>query len=73
MDGLFMKLINKSTGLEIKVGDTVISERGNEAATVLSWTEPSHPGSSGKVTVREKASKMVREFFPQVFGLKFEE
>ena len=77
-----MKLINSITKKEVKIGDTVISFRG-EKFEVLNWSKPQHAGSSGRMYVKVlanyqppdfspiKGDYSARELFPSVFNCKF--
>ena len=62
-----MKLINEQ-GIEVKVGDTVTSFRG-EKNVVTGWRKPHHAGSTGCVFV--KIGTCDSEYFPSVYGLKW--
>ncbi len=59
-----MRLIHKSTGKEVQIGDAVTSFRG-EAATVSYVSKPHSPASTGRVGVDGG------EFFPSVFDLEW--
>ena len=63
-----MKLINSITKQEIKIGDTVISFRG-EKYEVRSWSEPQHAGSTGRMYV--KNDQLDRSLYPAVFNCEF--
>lgn len=66
------KLINIETGKEIKVGDVVITFRG-EFAELLSFTSPHKPSSTGRVYIQSfnnESSLARREYFPSVIGAK---
>lgn len=64
------KLINEQTGIEIKVGDKVVSFRGEEYI-LQSFREPHKPSSTGRVCVKPANGEgMSREFFPSVVGAK---
>ena len=74
-----MKLINSNTQQEVKIGDTVISFRG-EKFEVMNWSEPRHAGSSGRMYVKVlpnpdfspiKGDYSARELFPSVFNCEF--
>ena len=57
-------------GKEATVGMEVTSFRG-EKAKLISWTEPHKSSSSGRVYV-ELESGIKMEYFPSVYGGKFE-
>ncbi len=65
-------LIYTQTGEPVKVGDTVVTG-DNESAVVQGWQEPQHPGSSGRVIVKEKGRTMLGRYFPHVYDLHFAE
>jgi hypothetical protein len=60
-----MTLIYTSTNKLVRVGDKV------KDAVVTGWREPQHLGSSGRVYVT--IQDQPREFFPNVYGMKFVE
>ena len=60
------KLISDADGSEIGVGDQVTTFRG-EKGKVAGWTAPTHPGSSGRVSV-EFADGHSMEYFPSVIN-----
>jgi hypothetical protein len=64
-----MKLINSITKQEIKVGDIVISFRG-EKCEVCSWSEPRHSDSTGRMYVKSEQYNR-GNFYPTVFNCKF--
>ncbi|MFN3573610.1 MAG: hypothetical protein ACK4TR_08795 [Phenylobacterium sp.] len=64
-----LTLVHKATGEPCREGDSVTSFRG-EPATVTGGTAPRHPGSTGRVLVRDAISRgQSVEFYPSVFGL----
>ena len=64
---------DEKTGDEVKVGDTVISFRG-EPATLISLDRPAGNGRSGKVTVEwAKAPGTRSYYYDGVFGLTVSE
>lgn len=66
------RLINEETGAEIKVGDRVFSE--TKEYTLLSFTAPHKPSSTGRIYVEPANGEgMRREFFPSVVGAKIVE
>lgn len=66
-----MKLINSITKQEVKIGDAVISFRG-EKYKVRSWSEPEHAGSTGRMYVEESEAYGRRMYFyPAVFNCEF--
>lgn len=69
-----MRLIYKDSGKIVKEGDTVKDFRGLEC-TVTGWQEPSHPGSTGRVNVKQQRGTTVHhnQYFPGVFGLEWVE
>jgi hypothetical protein len=67
-----MKLIDTTTKIVLKKGDTVFSFRG-ERMTLTGWREPQHASSTGRVYVTEGDSKMSSEYFPGVIGAAFVE
>lgn len=64
------KLICAITGRRLKVGEEVVSFRG-ELYTLVGWDAPKRAGSSGRVYVKG-ASGETQEFFPSVFEAKFD-
>jgi len=66
-----MKLVNKTTGVEINVGDTVKTFRG-ESVTVTGMTVPHTEASTGRVYVKH-SSGVTSSFFPGVIDAKFVE
>jgi hypothetical protein len=63
-----MKLVNKVTGAEIKVGDKVRDFR-NEEVTVTGYALPIHGGSEGQVMLKEyDGYEVVR--YPSVIGAR---
>lgn len=64
------KLINSTTGKEVKVGDQIISFR-DEVYVLKSMSEPHKPSSQGKVYAERVNGGMRRELYPSVFNLKF--
>lgn len=61
------KLINKETGKEVKVGDTVTTFRG-EKAVLEGFREPHKSSSSGKVIVKFEGAEWGNEYYPSVIG-----
>ncbi len=47
-----MRLVHKTTGVEVKIGDKVQSFRG-ETAYVTGWQKPTSPASEGRINVSE--------------------
>ena len=62
------KLINKKTRRVIKVGDVVMTFRG-ERAIVVGWYSKPAP-STGRVIIQEHACYGTQEFYPSVIGAK---
>jgi len=60
-----MRLVNNE-GVEIKIGDSVTSFRG-ENAVVKGMTEPHKAGSTGRIYTD------AGEYFPNVYGCKWVE
>ena len=58
-----MMLINNKTNSPVKVGDEIITFRGDKAI-VTGWASPHHGGSSGRIYV--KIGEREQEFFPGV-------
>lgn len=65
-----MILVNSKTREPVKLGDEIISFRG-ERATVIGWMEPKHSGSTGRVQVVD--AKYGGFFYPSVYGLEWED
>ena len=65
------KLINQETNEEIKLGDEIISFRG-EKYILNRIEEPHKPSSTGKlyVTPADQPEGMSRSFYPTVFNAK---
>ena len=64
-----MRLVYKSTQKEVKKGDGHVI-RG-DVLVVAGWEKPRHPGSTGRVYVREESGKMSREYYPSVIGAEW--
>ncbi len=64
------KLINIRTKEEIKIGDRVQTGKG-QFATLLSFTPPHKPASTGRVYIEEEENGWKHEYFPSIFGAKF--
>lgn len=62
-------LVDKN-GKEIKVGDEVVDFRGDRAV-VTGWLKPTHPGSTGRVSVKEDGG-FTMDYFPSVYDLHWE-
>lgn len=62
-----MKLIDNKTGKELQIGDLVTTFR-DEKAKLVGFAEPSHSGSTGRVTIQYEESGYCREFYPAVIG-----
>lgn len=58
------KLINESTGVEVKFPTTI--DRENDKMTVTGGQPPRHGGSSGRIYTSDN-----REYYPNVAGLKW--
>ena len=67
-----MRLINKETRNEVKIGDTVETFRGEEGI-VTGIDEPRKSGSTGRVYIKFEYpnAKLTREFFPGVIGAEW--
>lgn len=66
-----MRLVEKETGREIKVGDVVTSFRG-EKYTVKYFREPHKASSCGKISVRrDNGEEYDSEFYVTAFGLEW--
>jgi hypothetical protein len=68
-----IRLIEKRTGREVKLYDTVTMERTGEEVVVHGINPPRHAGSTGKVRVTHENWSFEREFFPGVVGCEFRE
>lgn len=66
------KLINKKTGKEVKVGDTVTTFRG-EKAVLEGFKEPHKSSSTGKVYVKFEGAEWSDQFYPSVIGCEIVE
>lgn len=64
-----MKLIHKSTGLEVREGDTVHDFRG-EVGTVIGWTKPHSPASTGRITVGHHSGGE-HHCYPEVYSCEW--
>ena len=65
-----MKLIDQDTRKEIKPGDVVTDFRGDKA-TLVSFTAPHKPSSTGRVCLLEEGQQ--REYFPGVINAEIVE
>ena len=63
-----MVLVRENSGLRVFAGEAVITFRG-AICQLVSGTPPRHPGSTGRVVLRE--GEMEQEFYPSVVGLKW--
>jgi hypothetical protein len=63
------KLINESTGNELKKGDIVQDFRG-ESHVLIGFRAPHKPASTGRVIVKSLDSEDVREYYPSVINAK---
>jgi hypothetical protein len=66
------KLVDSATGLRLSVGDRVKLFRDGQRAKLVSWSAPTHEGSTGRVYV-ELLNGNRREFFPSVIRAKIVE
>jgi hypothetical protein len=62
-----MRLYDKTTGAEIKVGDIVETFRG-ERVELLGFRAPTHEGSTGRVDVQVVGTQIRSEYFPSVIN-----
>ena len=65
-----MKLINKTTGKELQIGDEVETFRG-EPVRVTYFRPPHKPGSSGKVSVEFIGKTWTQELFVSVINCEW--
>ena len=61
----------RNDGTPAKIGHIYITNR-LESFELVGGRPPQHPGSTGRVWVREANGGLNREFFPSVIGLKWE-
>lgn len=61
-----MRLVHRRTGVEVKVGDPVVSKGGREGRVTF-FREPHKPASEGKITV----SDCMGERYVSVWGLQW--
>jgi len=67
------QLVHKATREPVKVGDTVISFRG-DAAIVSGFEPPRHAASSGRIYVKASTSdRFGAEYYPSVFDCEIVE
>lgn len=69
-----MKLINRLTGQEVKVGDTVYDVRDGDEYTVDFFREPHKACSEGKISVKQTGAEEYfssMEYYVSVFGLEW--
>lgn len=64
-----MKLVYTLSGVEVRVGDKIVTSEGIHY-TVEYFRKPSSPNSSGKITVKD-ASGQSREYYVGVIGAKW--
>ena len=63
-------LVNAKTGVEVSVGDEVVTFRGDKC--VLSGGRPpAHSASTGRVYVKANPDGYAAEYFPSVVGAKW--
>jgi hypothetical protein len=70
-----MKLIYTATGEEVKVGDGVTLDKG-ENLVITSIEKPKHSGSTGRVYVEladQRGVHYARGYYPSVIGAKWVE
>jgi hypothetical protein len=72
-----MKLIHKPTNTVVAAGDKIESFR-KEIYTVCGWSEPTHPGSTGRIHVRKTVEMPTgtlrtvdNSFYPSVFDCEW--
>lgn len=66
-----MQLVHESTGIPVNAGEVVHDFRG-KAAIVLSWSLPTHEGSTGRVLIKEmNESGFTAEYYPSVYSLRW--
>ena len=65
-----MRLVYKTTGTEVKVGDVVTTSRG-EKCTVTYFRPPHKPSSEGKISVRTEGCSFDSEYFVSVIGAEW--
>lgn len=63
-------LIHSDTGRFAKAGDTLLDRTG-QSVRIVGGQPPHKPSSTGRVHV-QSANGFVGEFFPGVYGLKWE-
>lgn len=59
------KLVDSATGMRLSVGDRVKVFPDGQRAKLVSWSAPTHEGSTGRVYV-EMLNGNRREYFPSV-------
>lgn len=59
------KLVDSATGMRLSVGDRVKLFQDGQRAKLISWSAPTHAGSTGRVYV-ELLNGNRREYFPSV-------
>ena len=64
-----MQLVYADSGLPVLLDHEVVTNDGKEYV-VTGWREPQHVNSTGRVFVKNK-NGLIREFFPSVFGMEF--
>jgi hypothetical protein len=67
-----MHLINRDTKIPVKVGDKLLTFRG-EHCTLTSVEEPTNPGSTGRVHVSFDDEATTHSFYPSVVHLEWRE
>lgn len=67
-----MKLVSEKTGKDATKNMQVRTFRG-EIGTLVSWEEPKHVNSTGRIYVKMKGASCDSSFFPGVCNLKFVE
>lgn len=65
-----MRLIYSDTKTEVSSGDIVRAKNG-QIFEVMSITKPHHPGSTGRVHVKEADNGWSQGFFPSVIGAEW--
>jgi hypothetical protein len=66
-----MQLVDAKTGKPVKLEDTVTDFRG-KTAIVKGMVKPQHDGSTGRVVVSHDGYEMHHEYYPSVYGLKWD-
>ena len=65
-----MKLIDKKTGRELRIGDKALTSQYGTEVTILGMSKPHKPSSTGRVFL-ELADGTASEYYPAVINARW--